>query len=153
MQTRQLWLEIKGIVHLNFHTLCVPPTFLTLWCSLLSAQGHWLKYDFWVNYPFMTKCVSIWKFCIHPHSPTTSVFSWVESPHYDFALILLVILLFVFYNYSNGTKRKKKKKRVEDCLVALGFNILSLEIWIYKAGCCNHSLFKEKKLFALKLVY
>lgn len=39
----------------------------------------------------------------------------------------------------------EQKKRFEDCPVALGFNILSLEIGIYKAGCCNHSLFKEKK--------
>lgn len=34
---------------------------------------------------------------------------------------------------------QKKKKRVEDRLVAHGFNILGLEIWISKAGRCNQS--------------
>lgn len=135
MQARQLWLEIKGTVHLIVTVTVYPCGVAQSWLGVTDIN----KTLRWTVLLWPSSWAS--KFCIYPHSPTTYVLSWVESPHYDFALILLAILLFCFFNYSNGTK-----KRVEDCLVALGFNILSLEIWIYKAGCCNHSLFKEKKI-------
>lgn len=131
----------------NCHNvICCPVIFffslsllLTLWCGPLCSgllQKQWLLAELslhdqvWASETF-------W----HPSAVTHNFCLFLEYNLSIMTLHWFFCYLFCFYNYSNGTK----EKRFEDCLVALGFNILSLDIWIDKAGRCNHSLFKEKK--------
>ena len=151
MQTRQLWLEIKRIVHLIF-IICVNPFFFFFFNQMAWPDfGSGLVIKIWLLGELSFLWPSTWasEFYIHPHSPTTSVFSWVESPHYDFALILLVILLFVFIT----TLMEQKKGGLRTALLHSALTSSVLKSESIKLDAAIRVFLKKKKCLHLKLVY
>lgn len=82
----------------NCHNMCVPQWsfffFFTLWCGPVFAQGYYKNYGFWLNYPWMTKRVSIWKIW-HPSAVTHHFCLFLE---YNLSIMTLhwFLLLILF---------------------------------------------------------
>lgn len=105
MQTKQLWLEIKGIVHLIFIVCVYPPFFLP--CGVPCTFGSGLLMKIWLlgELSFYDQVREHLKI-LHP-STFTHHFCLFLSRISPLRLCTDFVSYFVcFYNYSNGTKKR-----------------------------------------------